>query len=193
MKGIPSDSIKQESIWIDFLDGDDACFTLIYKKYIGMLFQYGIQFTDDDEVVKDAIQDVFVRIYHNRNQLNRDIHVKFYLFKALKNCLYNVFKRETFFEKVGQQDLTNHLDQSTDHENLSEVEQNERKQIVTELLNRLTDRQREAIYYRFIEELSMEEISILMEMNTQSVQNIIQRSLKKLRESTSYLNQYFEK
>jgi RNA polymerase sigma factor (sigma-70 family) len=107
--------------------------------------------------------------------------------------LYNVFKRETFFETVGQQYLANHFDQSMDHEVLSEVDQNERKQIVTKLLNRLTDRQREAIYYRFIEELSMEEISILMEMNTQSVQNIIQRSLKKLRESTSYLNQYFEK
>lgn len=193
MKSMPSDSMKQESIWIDFLDGDDSCFTLIYKKYIGMLFQYGIQFTNDEEVVKDAIQDIFVRIYNNRNQLNRDIHLKFYLFKALKNCLYNVFKRETFFEKIEYQDITSHLDQSMEHEVLSEVEQNERKQIFTGLLNRLTDRQREAIYYRFIEELSMEEISILMEMNTQSVQNIIQRSLKKLRESTSYLSQYFEK
>jgi len=119
------------------------------------------------------------------------VYVKFYLFKALKNCLYNVFKREIFFEKIEQQHLTNKLDQSTEHE--SEVEENDEKQIIISLLNRLTDRQREAIYYRYIEELSMEEISILMNMNVQSVQNIIQRSLKKLREFKSYLKQNFEK
>lgn len=50
-------------------------------------------------------------------------------------------------------------------------------------MNQLTDRQREVIYHRFIEELSMEEIGVLMQMNTQSVQNLIQRSLKKMRES----------
>ncbi len=190
MKNTPFDSIEK-NIWIDFIDGDDASFTLIYKKYIGVLFQYGCQFTCNEEVLKDAIQDVFVRIYNNRSQLNRDIHVKFYLFKALKNCLYNVFKREIFFEKIEQQHLTNKLDQSTEHE--SEVEENDEKQIIINLLNRLTDRQREAIYYRYIEELSMEEISILMKMNVQSVQNIIQRSLKKLREFKSYLKQNFEK
>ena len=64
-----------------------------------------------------------------------------------------------------------------------DLSQNELQQTVREALRLLTDRQREIIYYRYIEELSIEEIASLMDMNYQSVQNSIQRSIKKIRES----------
>ncbi|MFR1274228.1 MAG: sigma factor-like helix-turn-helix DNA-binding protein [Parabacteroides merdae] len=50
---------------------------------------------------------------------------------------------------------------------------------VKEILSILTPRQKEIIYYRFIQEMSMEDICILMDINYQSAQNLIQRSLKK--------------
>ena len=171
-----SPSNRQENhLWIDFINGDDKSFELIYKKYVGVLFRYGIQFTQNEDIVKDAIHDVFVRIYKNRTQLKKEVNIKFYLFTALKNSLYNTFKREMVFEKLEEQELYNIL--ST-------------RKVILQLMNQLTDRQREVIYHRFIEELSMEEIGILMQMNTQSVQNLIQRSLKKMRESRLPLHLY---
>lgn len=178
----PSDK-QEDRLWINFIDGDDTCFELIYKKYVGVLFRYGIQFTKDEEIVKDAIHDVFVRIYHSRTQLKREVNIKFYLFTALKNCLYNTFKREMVFEKLEIQELNNILDHSDENKALSNLEQESVRKAILQLMNQLTDRQREVIYHRFIAELSMEEIGVLMQMNTQSVQNLIQRSLKKMRET----------
>lgn len=64
---------------------------------------------------------------------------------------------------------------------------NERKQ-VEKILSLLTSRQKEIIYYRFIQEMSMEEICTLMDLNYQSAQNLIQRSLKKIRSSMGDIN-----
>ena len=115
--------------------------------------------------------------------MKKEVNIKFYLFTALKNSLYNTFKREMVFEKLGEQELYNILDHSDENKALSSLEQESTRKVILQLMNQLTDRQREVIYHRFIEELSMEEIGALMQMNTQSVQNLIQRSLRKMRES----------
>ena len=57
------------------------------------------------------------------------------------------------------------------------------QKMINEILALLTPRQKEIIYYRFIQELSMDEICILMNLNYQSAQNLIQRSLKKVRQN----------
>ena len=122
--------------------------------------------------------------------MKKVVNIKFYLFTALKNSLYNTFKREMVFEKLEEQELYNILDHSDENKALSSLEQESTRKVILQLMNQLTDRQREVIYHRFIEELSMEEIGILMQMNTQSVQNLIQRSLKKMRESRLPLHLY---
>ena len=54
---------------------------------------------------------------------------------------------------------------------------------VQKMLSVLTPRQKEIMYYRFVQELPMEDICRLMDLNYQSAQNLIQRSLKKIRET----------
>ena len=181
-----SKSKHTDHLWLNFINGDNECFEIIYKEYADILFRYGIQFTDDEDIVKDAIHDVFVKIYHNRSQLKKDVHLKFYLFTALKNNLYNVFKRDLFFEKVNENELLNKLDHTAEESVIAPLEQEYIREEVCRLLELLTDRQREAIYYRYIEEMSMGEICTLMNMNYQSVQNLIQRSLKKMRMSSFF-------
>lgn len=64
------------------------------------------------------------------------------------------------------------------------------KKKVKEILSILTPRQKEIIYYRFIQEMSMEDICILMDINYQSAQNLIQRSLKKIKQNHSSFGLY---
>lgn len=163
----------EDKLWIDFIHGDDACYEIIYKRYSDVLFRYGIQFTRDEEVVKDAIHDVFVRIYSHRTHLKTSVNIKFYLFAALKNCLYNSFKREILFEKLDEQDIADISDPAIEDKLTAHDEVEIEKERIQSLLNGLTDRQRE---------LKIEQIEELMHMNYQSVQNLIQRSLKKMRE-----------
>lgn len=47
----------------------------------------------------------------------------------------------------------------------------------------LSPRQKEAIYLKFVSNLSYEEISKVMQMNYQSARNLVFRGLEKLRQS----------
>lgn len=49
---------SDNDLWMNFINGNDACFEIIYRKYADVLFRYGIQFTTDGNLVKDAIHDV---------------------------------------------------------------------------------------------------------------------------------------
>jgi RNA polymerase sigma factor (sigma-70 family) len=49
-------------------------------------------------------------------------------------------------------------------------------------LNNLSPRQYEAIILRFYDEMSYAEIALIMEVNEQSVRNLIQRGLEHLRQ-----------
>lgn len=178
------------SLWMNFINGNDDCFEIIYRKYADVLFRYGIQFTPDGNLVQDAIHDIFVKLYNDRKKLKAEANIKFYLFACLKNRLYNLLKRELFFDKIDPEE-NEYLDQGAEEAVTNALNQSEIQRTVQTVLGVLTDRQREIIYYRYIEELSIEEIAALTEMNYQSVQNSIQRSLKKIRDSLPIIILFF--
>lgn len=173
---------SDHNLWMNFINGNDDCFEVLYKKYADVLFRYGIQFTSNGDIVKDAIHDVFVKLYNDRQHLKAEANIKFYLFTCLKNRLYNLLKRDLFFDKIDLEEAE-FLDPGAEELVTNALSQKEMQRTVRFVLDLLTDRQREIIYYRYIEELSIEEIAALTEMNYQSVQNSIQRSLKKIRDS----------
>lgn len=177
-------------LWTNFIDGKDDCFEILYRRFADVLFRYGIQFTADGNLVQDAIHDVFVKLYNDRRHLKAEVNIKFYLMTCLKNRLHNLLKRELFFDKIDPEN-NDCVDAGAEELVTRGLNQNEMQRTVRSVLALLTDRQREIIYYRYIEELSIEEIALLTDMNYQSVQNSIQRSLKRIRDALPFILVFF--
>lgn len=174
-----------EFIWKDFIAGGEESYKELYLRYVDVLFQYGIQFSSDEELVKDAIQDVFVQIYNRRTHLKKEVNPKFYLFTCLKHRLYDVFKREVRFEPLAEDIISDKYFISDDTSDKRVEVLDEVKQTMG-MLNKLTPKQREAVYYKYIQGLELKEIAEILKMNYQSVQNLLQRALKKLRDSAFF-------
>ena len=169
--------------WKLFLEGDDQAYSWIYTHYIQVLYNYGLQITPDSEIVKDCIQDVFVKIYKAKKKLTVPQNPKEYLMIALKNNIYNTFNQErlqknyafSLYQTEEQLTVKNEfIDQEARHEEMKNIKR---------MMKILTPRQREVIYYRFIEELSYDDICQIMGLNYQSAYNLLQRSLQKIREA----------
>ena len=169
--------------WKLFLEGDDQAYSWIYTHYIQVLYNYGLQITPDSEIVKDCIQDVFVKIYKAKKKLTVPQNPKVYLMIALKNNIYNTFNQErlqknyafSLYQTEEQLTVKNEfIDQEAWHEEMNNIKR---------MMKILTPRQREVIYYRFIEELSYDDICQIMGLNYQSAYNLLQRSLQKIREA----------
>lgn len=170
------------SIWNKFISGNDEAYADIYRGHIQNLFLYGMTFTNDEELVKDCIQDVFVKIYNNRQHLAPTNNIRLYLLAALKNTLLNAFRKENAYRTMINSIEVNELDNDIAIEKLIEQEKKmEQEKLTAACKSLLTKRQLEIIYYKFVEELSLEEISVLLDINYHSVANIIHRAFKKIR------------
>ena len=122
----------------------------------------------------------------NRAKLAPTDNIAAYLTVALKNTLFNALKKTTdslSFDEIGEREETVEESPSTPETIYINNEQEKQVQAtVHTMMSVLTDRQREIIYYRYIKEMSIDEISKVTDMNNQSVSNSIQRALGRIRD-----------
>lgn len=171
------------ALWNQFLEGDEKAYLYIFKLYAQDMYSYGMLFTTNSELVKDCLHDVFIKIHRNRKKLSQVDNIRLYLLKAMKNYLFDVFdkKKELFhndtIEPVFSPEYT------IEDKIIRQEELHYQSRKIRQMLESLTPRQKEVLYYRYMKNLTYDEIGEIMQMNYQSILNLIQRSIKKLRET----------
>ena len=171
------------ALWNQFLEGDEKAYLYIYKLYAQDMYSYGMLFTTNSELVKDCLHGVFIKIHRNRKKLSQVDNIRLYLLKAMKNYLFDVFdkKKELFhndtIEPVFSPEYT------IEDKIIRQEELHYQSRKIRQMLESLTPRQKEVLYYRYMKNLTYDEIGEIMQMNYQSILNLIQRSIKKLRET----------
>ena len=171
--------------WCQFISGDNNSYSWLYSTYVQILYRYGLRFTSDSEILKDCIQEVFTQLYKNRDHLITPDNIKVYLFVSLKNCLIRTLYKESLYDRELPENIQFSLEPTVEEEFIKNEQYTNLQKKIKQILSSLSPRQKEIIYYRFIQELSMDEICMLMDINYQSAQNLIQRSLKKVRDNYS--------
>jgi len=181
-------AIEQDSLLLQaFISGNNYAYSLIYKKYINELFAYGMALNFDRETVKDTIQEVFYKLHSHKKQLKEISNLKYYLLRMLKNHLFNHYRSQIETSEIDSNELTFSITTTILDELISREEQVELKNQIDKLLQVLTDRQKEAIYLRFIQEMEYEEIGVLLDMTPQASRKLISRAIKRMREENSAL------
>jgi RNA polymerase sigma-70 factor (ECF subfamily) len=172
-------------LWERFRAGDKAAYALIYETHVQALFHHGARYTPDRELLADVIQDLFVRLYQRKECLGNTINIRLYLLAALKHDLFNHFTRHRSTIPLPESGEVPQAATAAEHPSAEEEEEEARHRStrLRDVLVCLPARQREVIRLRFVEELKYDEIAALMEMNYQSVHNLIQRALKKMRKT----------
>jgi RNA polymerase sigma factor (sigma-70 family) len=162
-----------------FINGNDDAFTIIYNRYVNQLMAYGTGWGFDKETLKDAIQDVFYKLYFNRKAFQGVSNPKFYLIRALKNRILDIQKSN--MDTTDLTELEFSVRPTVLDELIAEEERNKIEKQIELYLNFLTGRQREAVYLRFIEEMEYEEIAIILEMSAPAVRKLVCRAIARIR------------
>ena len=76
--------------------GDANAFASLYDMHINILINFGSKLTTDKELLKDCIQDVFIKLYSKKDELNIINNMKSYLFIALKNKIFDEYRKRTY-------------------------------------------------------------------------------------------------
>ena len=170
-------------LWNDFIKGNEDAFRLIYNSHVQSLFKYGCNFTHDEALVKDCIHDVFIDLSKYRSDLGTTNNIKLYLFKSLKRKIIKSLGKGEILGIMDPEKLFFHYTVSCEDEMVENEFEQQRYVLLDKAMSTLSPRQKEAIYLKFVTDLSYDELSKVMQLNYQSARNLVFRGLEKLRES----------
>src|ERR1700677_4563018 len=74
--------------------GDQAAFRLVYISYYRRLFQFALSIVKTRESAEEIVEDVFVRIWQQRDKITVIQHLRVYLYTATKNSSLNYLSRQ---------------------------------------------------------------------------------------------------
>lgn len=169
-------------LWRQITNGDKTAFEKLYRRYYSPLLGYAIRMQYDEETIKDCIQDLFVKIYTNHHQLPPLKYVKPYLYKALSNALMDKTK-SVRNNTVSTDEL---MSISIEDEGLlvlfKENDEDFKKAcLLKNALEQLPAKQKDALYFHFIQEFSWQEMAEIFEMSEHSCMNLVGRGIANLR------------
>ena len=185
MTMVPSElKMRTRQLVAQFSSGDDRAYAELYDMYVQMLYNYGLKLTSDQELLKDCIHDVLVKLYMKRNDKSVINNLSSYLLISLKNRLVDEFRRQTFTNpnEVETYDYRQAAE-DVERDYLCQERETVQSAQVAYLMKHLTRRQRQAITLYYLEERKYDEICDIMQMNYHSVRNLMHRGMLKLRET----------
>ncbi len=175
--------------------GDGEAFATLYERYAQRAYNLALRLCGSDQDAADAVQEAFLSVMRRLPELEPDRELAFgsYLFTATRNATYDLIRRQ---QRSRPSDSISESatplgagaggmgldpgdpDEDPDRKLLLEAQQQE----VAAANARLPERQREALALRELEEMSYDEIAAAMEMNRNSVAQLISRARINLRQ-----------
>ena len=173
-----------EALWLQRLQqNDEQALAAIMRKYYTALYNYGARFTNDEALVKDCIQEVFISLWQRRETAAEILSPRYYLLRAVKNKVLKSLHQHTI--RVGTMEGESAYDflQEFSIEKLIIDKQMSEEQatILRKTMAQLTKRQHELIYLKFYQHLDHAQIAGLMNLSRQSVYNLLHETIQKLR------------
>ncbi len=174
-------------VWQAFQEGDNEAICWMMQKFYPLLYRYGVKVSGDPDLTKDCIQELFIKLWNNRGQLGQVKAIKPYLLTAFRRRLVDVLAVEQNYARTlvpaDREDLFPAVAISFSPEEFLIRAQDDlsTSRQLAQALNKLTNRQREAIYLRYYENLEYTNIAEVMSLKERSVYNLVHEGLNKLR------------
>ncbi|TDW51515.1 RNA polymerase sigma factor (sigma-70 family) [Flavobacterium sp. 270] len=174
--------LNDNILWSNLKEGDEKSFSLLFERYYNDLISYGNSLSPFSEKVQDCVQDVFADIWVYRNTLQENVVVKAYLLSSVRKRIARLFERDHIFRKTTTTEAIEFLfDFAIENDLVEDEVTAERVLYLNKLLNDLPARQKEALYLRYHQGLSVDQIAELLNVNYQSANNLLYRALLSLR------------
>lgn len=162
--------------------GDERAFIKLYHTYSPILLSFLTSLSIQEDQKADCIQQVFLKIWENRENINTELSFKNYLFTIAKNDISNSIRRQIIANR--------HIEYIERNNIHSEIpKSNELQEILSQILNYLPEKRRRVFEMSRVEGFSNQEIAEKLNISKSTVENHINNSssfIKKLLKNFGY-------
>lgn len=155
---------------------------LSYKKHYNLLYNYGLKFINNPNLIEDFIQDVFVRLCKRGNLYDID-DLKVYLLRAMRNMAYDYYAARHDNLSIDEVEFSLSDDEDTFRRFFTRDDEETRQyQALQKAIQALPPQQKQILYLFYIKDLSHKEIGEILDITPQASMNSVSKALRKLRE-----------
>lgn len=160
-------------------DDDKDAFRQVYLKYHQELHALAVKYLRSQNLADDAVHDIFVKLWENRDRLERSGSLSGFLFTAMKNHVLNMVgahKRKLkknikiAYEKDQKENLSDNL-----------IDFSNYQQLYQEAIEKLPSRRREVFNLRIKEGLTNQEVADFLEISIHTVKSQYYKASKFIR------------
>ncbi len=160
--------------------GNQLAFAALYDRYNRSLYALAYRYLKSRDLSEDVVQQIFVNLWINRDQINEELNIKSFIFTSLKNSTLNTLRNN-------QRAIEKNYELLINQENYDSTEmEEEASHEMVDLINKVVDTlspQRKLIFKLKIEEgLSNSEIAQKLNLSVNTVKFQYSQILKILRE-----------
>jgi RNA polymerase sigma factor (sigma-70 family) len=177
-QNLPSD------IWPQVQQGDKGAYAELYTYYYKHLFNYGRKFTEEVTIIEDAIQEVFITFWICRDKLSGVSSPHSYLLYSFRNSIFKKLKQQRKWHEWKEYPQSG-PEFSIEAIIISSEMSDEWQLRLQSALRALTSRQKEAIFLRFYEGMTYEQVAEVMNITVKAAYKIMARALLQLKELLS--------
>lgn len=159
--------------------GDVEAFDLIYEKYSGKLYAFGLKYLRSTAEAEELVQSVFLKLWENYRNLKKESSFKSYLFTIAYNDICKLFRKRNYWQKFIADTLyeksqaSSEIEESIDYQSVLKR--------VQQIVDKLPERQKTIFLKSRQENKSTKEIAEEVGLSPGTVDNYISEALKFIR------------
>jgi RNA polymerase sigma-70 factor (ECF subfamily) len=178
-----SEDKYQESHLIALLNqSSEYAFQLLYDRYRNRIYKVGIQYLKSPTMAQDVVQDVFMKLWFERKQLNGNHPIEAWLYTVAKNQIINQLKKEALGWKILKKNI------EVDFEDIEpgifqKLENTEINTVLQNSLSELPNNQRKVYDLVRVQHYSYSKVGEILNISPLTVKTHMARALKHIRSS----------
>lgn len=169
-------------------NGNNQAYATIYDRYKNVMFRHAYRKTGDREEAQDVLQEVFISLWHKKEQVSETENLAGYLYTGMRNRILNLIShkkvRTRYEESLLHFSQTSHT--ITDHL----VREKQFSALIEKEIAALPPKMKEIFLLSRNKHLKNKEIAEMLDVSEHTVATQIKRALKVLRSRLGLLG-YF--
>ncbi len=149
---------------------DEKAFRMIVEEYQYMIYSVSFRLLCNEEDAKDAVQETFVKVWLNLHTYNANQQFSTWLYAVSTNLCIDKLKKASnkYHKTVIDEKITNLFSTENSDQKLLNTELGE---IIQSLTNELSPKQRTVFTLVYLEELGMDEITLITGLTTEKIKS----------------------
>jgi len=173
-----NDHEKLKRLFEEAKDGSEEARDGIYKYFYSPLYRYFFMRTQSEDEAVDLTQTSFVKFYGNLDKLTETISLPSFIFTIARNTLIDYWRKRGTRNTITSDEVVM-IEGEKQMEEKKELGLNFR-----DMIEKLSDEQKEALTLRYVEDLPAKDIAEIMGKSEEAIRQLLSRGIKALRENT---------